>query len=69
LPLPAVTGAELPCPDCGASDLLAQAPAPVLPAAPGRLKITGVKAIGVTWDAASDRPYVFVKIETDAAHD
>src|SRR5262245_37619277 len=38
---------------------------PVLPAAPGRLKITGIKPIGVTWDAKSDRPYVFVKIETD----
>jgi galactonate dehydratase len=30
-----------------------------------RLKITGVKTFGVTIDAASDRPYVFVKIETD----
>jgi galactonate dehydratase len=36
------------------------------PAAPGRLKISAVKPIGVTIDAASDRPYVFVKIETDA---
>lgn len=36
-----------------------------LPAAPGRLKITAIKPIGVTWDAKSDRPYVFVKIETD----
>jgi len=36
-----------------------------LPPAPGRLKITDVKPFGVTWDAASDRPYVFVKIETD----
>ncbi len=35
------------------------------PAPPGRLKITAVKAFGVTIDAASDRPYVFVKIETD----
>ena len=30
-----------------------------------RLKITDVKSFGVTVDAASDRPYVFVKIETD----
>ena len=31
-----------------------------------RLKITGLKAIGVTIDPRSDRPYVFIKIETDA---
>jgi len=37
-----------------------------LPAAPGRLKITGLKVFGITWDPKSDRPYVFVKIETDA---
>jgi galactonate dehydratase len=36
-----------------------------LPAAPGRLKITDVKGIGVTIDPKSDRPYVFVKVETD----
>ncbi len=36
-----------------------------VPPAPGRLKITAVKPFGVTIDAASDRPYVFVKIETD----
>ena len=34
--------------------------------APGRIKVTGMKAIGVTWEANSDRPYVFVKLETDA---
>ena len=39
---------------------------PEAPAAPGRLKITNVKPIGVTIDRQSDRPYVFVKIETDA---
>src|SRR5262245_49121454 len=33
---------------------------------PGRLKITQVRVFGVTWDPRSDRPYVFVKIETDA---
>jgi galactonate dehydratase len=42
-----------------------QAAAQPAPAAPGRLKITDVKPIGVTWDPKSDRPYVFVKIETD----
>ena len=36
------------------------------PEAPGRIKVTGVKTIGVTWEPNSDRPYVFVKIETDA---
>ena len=30
------------------------------------MKITGLKAFGVTIDESSDRPYVFVKIETDA---
>jgi len=33
--------------------------------APGRLEITAVKPFGVTVDPKSDRPYVFVKIETD----
>jgi galactonate dehydratase len=37
-----------------------------LPDAPGRIKVTGMKAIGVTWEPNSDRPHVFVKIETDA---
>ena len=37
-----------------------------MPSAP-RLKVTGVKTFGVTSDVLpSDRPYVFVKIETDA---
>lgn len=36
-----------------------------VPVDTGRIKITGLKAIGVTLDAASDRPYVFVKIETN----
>lgn len=39
--------------------------APAVPQAPGRIKVTGMKAIGVTWEPNSDRPYVFVKIETD----
>jgi galactonate dehydratase len=42
------------------------AQAPPLPPAPGRLKVTDLKAFGVTLEAGSDRPYVFVKIETDA---
>ncbi len=49
-------------PVCGC----AAAFAPQLPPAPGRLKITAVKAFGVTVDKQSDRPYVFVKLETDA---
>ena len=46
----------------------AYAPAVVaaLPPAPGRLKVTDMKVFGVTWEKDSDRPYVFVKIETDA---
>ena len=61
------------CEDCGAAEMLEQARPPTVPAsptlssAPGRLKVTNVKALGVTWDAASDRPYVLVKIETDIA--
>ena len=39
---------------------------PALPPAAGRLKITGMKTFGVTIDRTSDRPYVFVKLETDA---
>lgn len=35
------------------------------PAAAGRLRITGAKTFGVTWEEDSDRPYVFVKLETD----
>src|SRR5262245_14387398 len=49
------------CCDDGAADA-----EPALPAAPGRLKITGLKVFGVTWDSTSDRPFVFVKVETDA---
>jgi len=49
--------------DCDCSAALA---APPLPSAPGRLKVTGMKIFGVTIDKKSDRPYVFVKLETDA---
>ena len=48
--------------DCGCAPLLA----PQLPAAPGRLKVTDMKVFGVTIEKNSDRPYVFVKLETDA---
>jgi galactonate dehydratase len=67
-----VPAGELACDDCCTAETLEQAPAPAVTAsatlspAPGRLKVTGVKALGVTWDASSDRPYVFVKIETNA---
>src|SRR5438552_2287333 len=47
----------------GAAEAMAQ---PALPPAPGRLKITDVKVFGVTVEPKSDRPYVLVKIETDA---
>ncbi len=43
----------------------APAMVPALPPAPGKIKITGVKTFGVTWEDDSDRPYVFVKLETD----
>ncbi len=46
---------------CGCAPALA----PMLPPAPGRIKITGVKTFGVTWEEDSDRPYVFIKLETD----
>jgi galactonate dehydratase len=41
-------------------------PADHTPEAAGRIKVTGLKTIGVTWEPNSDRPYVFVKLETDA---
>ncbi len=31
----------------------------------GKIRVTGFKTYGVTWEDDSDRPYVFVKIETD----
>ncbi len=49
--------------DCGCSPALAAA---MLPPAAGRLKVTNMKVFGVTIEKGSDRPYVFVKIETDA---
>jgi galactonate dehydratase len=49
--------------DCGCAPAVA---APALPPAPGRIKVTDMKVFGVTIEKDSDRPYVFVKIETDA---
>ncbi len=43
----------------------AAASAPSLAAATGPVRITGFKTFGVTWEEDSDRPYVFVKLETD----
>ena len=48
--------------ECGCAPALTAA----LPPAAGRLKVTDMKVFGVTWEEDSDRPYVFVKIETDA---
>ena len=49
------------CDDCYVDQL-----ALAMPSAP-RLRVTGVKTFGVTSDALpSDRPHVFVKVETDA---
>jgi galactonate dehydratase len=47
--------------DCGCAPALA----PALPPAAGKIKVTGVKTFGVTWEENSDRPCVFVKLETD----
>ncbi|MDE0104105.1 MAG: galactonate dehydratase [Bryobacterales bacterium] len=46
---------------CGCSPVAASA----LAAAPRRIRITGAKTFGVTWEEDSDRPYVFIKLETD----
>lgn len=39
--------------------------APAVAAASSGIRITGAKTFGVTWEEDSDRPYVFVKLETD----
>ncbi len=63
---PALAAAErrataLGCGDCAPAQI-----ALALPSAP-RLRVTGVKTFGVTSDVLpSDRPHVFVKLETDA---
>ncbi len=58
----AAAGGRLSAAGCGCAPMMAQS----LPAAPGRLKVTNMKVFGVTIEKGSDRPYVFVKIETDA---
>ena len=51
--------------DCGCALAPAQALEPIrFPSA--KLKITGLKVFGVSLTRNSDRPYVFVKLETDA---
>ena len=39
--------------------------APAVSAASSGIRITGAKTFGVTWEDDSDRPYVFIKLETD----
>lgn len=51
---------------CGEDSLLVPPAQTPLAEETGRLKITNIKTFGVTIDESSDRPYVFVKIETDA---
>jgi galactonate dehydratase len=55
--------------ECGCAPLLAAAAQAAPEKAAGwpapRIKITGVKVFGVSLTPDSDRPYVFVKIETD----
>ena len=46
---------------CACNPVLAAA----LPAAPAKVRITGAQTFGVTWEDDSDRPYVFIKLETD----
>ena len=55
------TAAEAAADCCSAVTLADEQQQPI----PQRLKITNLKAIGVTIDPKSDRPYVFVKIETN----
>ena len=51
--------------DCGCLPAPAAAMQAAMAAAPGKVKITGFKTYGVTWEKDSDRPYVFIKLETD----
>ena len=64
--VPRVAAARQRPADVGCADCIVEHLALALPSAP-RLKVTGVKTFGVTSDVLpSDRPHVFVKIETDA---
>ncbi len=52
--------------DCGCGfQMQAVTPARAFEAVGSRLRITAMKAIGVTLNSQSDRPYVFVKLETN----
>jgi galactonate dehydratase len=63
---PAFAGVTRPAYALGCEDCYVDRIALAMPSAP-RLKVTGVKTFGVTSDVLpSDRPHVFVKIETDA---
>jgi galactonate dehydratase len=63
---PAFAGAGRRSSPLGCDDCVADRIALAMPSAP-RLKVTGVKTFGVTSDVLpSDRPHVFVKVETDA---
>ncbi len=57
-------GAEASC--CVDPSLLAPAPNEDLLAVGSRSKVTGMRVFGVSLTPDSDRPYVFVKLETDA---
>jgi len=61
-------GRHAPAADCGCAPFLAQTG--ILPAGFGsvgsKVKITNLKVFGVSLTPTSDRPYVFVKLETDA---
>jgi galactonate dehydratase len=52
--------------DCGCGfQLQAAAPAGAFDRVGSRLRVTGMKVFGVTLNGQSDRPYVFVKLETN----
>ncbi len=56
--------ARLPA-DCGCAFQVPAAAAGAFDRVGSRLRITGMKVFGVTLSSASDRPYVFVKLETN----
>ncbi len=52
--------------DCGCAPMLAQAPAPgVFDRVGTKVRVTKMKVFGVSLTPDSDRPYVFVKLETN----
>ncbi|MBI3682525.1 MAG: galactonate dehydratase, partial [Acidobacteria bacterium] len=69
-----LAGGALAAPTLGASDLCGCAPmmqaarplgADAFSGAGSKLRITGMKVFGVSLTPDSDRPYVFVKLETN----